>query len=62
VLAHPWLITASAKTELTTPATMRSHNNVKQLSRFADSAAQVKKYSQFSNSICILNSAVALIF
>jgi len=43
VLAHPWLITASAKTELTTPATMRSHNNVKQLSRFADSAAQVNR-------------------
>jgi len=43
VLAHPWLITASAKTELTTPATMRSHNNVKQLSRFADSASQVNR-------------------
>jgi MAP kinase interacting serine/threonine kinase len=43
VMSHPWMITASAKTELTTPATMRSHNNVKQLSRFADSASQVNR-------------------
>jgi len=43
VMSHPWMVTASARTELTTPATMRSHNNAKQLSRFADSAAQVNR-------------------
>merc|ERR1712042_209931 len=38
VLSHPWLQSASCNTELTTLATIRSNNNAKQLSRFADSA------------------------
>jgi len=70
VMSHPWMVTASARTELTTPATMRSHNNAKQLSRFADSAAQVNRvvlqhmsvnlweYGSGTNDFCGKTSAV----
>jgi len=43
VLSHPWLQSASQHTQLTTPATIRSNNNAKQLSRAADSALQVNR-------------------
>jgi MAP kinase interacting serine/threonine kinase len=43
VLSHHWLQSASQHTQLTTPATIRSNNNAKQLSRAADSALQVNR-------------------
>merc|ERR1711953_814192 len=42
VLSHPWLENTHEKV-LNTPANIRNNNSAKQLSRFADSAAQVNR-------------------